>query len=110
VGISCWPFATLALPRHTFVDDIPVRAFALVPGHECGDVVLHNTDQRCVVGDLADPRGQLTIPDQCVAAKLSITFHISLVLLLRVFRQHTSLLFAVAKSAIASAAEKVNDP
>lgn len=56
---------------HTFIDDIPLRAFALVASGYFLDVVLHDGNQRLVVEPaLANPSGQLRMPDKRVATQL----------------------------------------
>ena len=49
------------------VDDVPGVDLALAASHDGLDVVLHDGGQSGLVTDLADPRGQLRVPDGGVA-------------------------------------------
>jgi hypothetical protein len=55
---------------HTFINDVPVGAFALVSSHDGLNMVLHDAHEGSVVVDLVDPVGQLRVPDQSMAAHL----------------------------------------
>ena len=48
------PFFSVCF-SHTLIDNIPVSALALPPGHQCLDVVLHDIDQGCIVVNIVDP-------------------------------------------------------
>ena len=58
----------------SLVDDIPVRALALVTAHDSIDVVAHDRLQGLVVPvAVGNPAGKLAVPNKSVAAKLHAT-------------------------------------
>jgi hypothetical protein len=55
----------------TFVDDVPVCAFASVSCHDSLDVSRHNLDQRSIVeSTVRDPSWKLRVPDEGMATHL----------------------------------------
>jgi hypothetical protein len=56
----------------TLVDNVPVRAFALVTSHDGLDVILHNAHQCGVIVNLVHPVWQLRVPDESVASHLLV--------------------------------------
>lgn len=51
-----------------FVHHIPGVNLALIVRHDGSDMVLNHTRKGSLIGDRADPRGELRVPDQRVAA------------------------------------------
>ena len=52
------------------VDNVPMEDLAFVVGHDASYVVLNNGRQGGTVGDLADPRRQLRVPEERVATDI----------------------------------------